>query len=68
MIRDVPILRVEMWEGRSVECKRRPVRELTDTLSRVIDCDPATVRILIDDYAPEDWAVGGTLHADELGA
>jgi 4-oxalocrotonate tautomerase len=62
----MPVLRVEMWEDRTLERKRRLVRELTDTLSRVIDCDPSTVRILIDDYAPENWAVGGRLHADEL--
>jgi 4-oxalocrotonate tautomerase family enzyme len=39
-------------------------RELTDTLVQIIDCDPATVRVLIDDYSSENWAVGGTLRAD----
>jgi 4-oxalocrotonate tautomerase len=61
----VPIVRVEMYEGRSVEQKRRLARELTDTLARVIECDPASVRVLIDDYRPEDWAIGGTLHLDD---
>lgn len=60
----MPIIRVEMWEGRSVELKRRLARELTDTLVGIIDCDPATVRVLIDDYSPENWAVGGTLRVD----
>jgi 4-oxalocrotonate tautomerase len=60
----MPIIRVEMWEGRDVEVKRRLARELTDTLARIIDCDPTTVRVLIDDYSTENWAVGGTLRAD----
>ena len=64
----MPIIRVEMWEGRSLEQKRRVARELTDALARIIDCDPATVRVLIDDYPPENWAVGGTLRADARDA
>jgi len=60
----MPIIRVEMWEGRNVEVKRRLARELTDTLARIIDCDPSTVRVLIDDYSTENWAVGGRLRAD----
>ena len=64
----VPIIRVEMWEGRSLELKRRLARELTDTLVQIIDCDPATVRVLIDDYSSENWGVGGTLRADATDA
>jgi 4-oxalocrotonate tautomerase len=60
----MPIIRVELWEGRGVAVKRRLARELTDTLARIIDCDPATVRVLIDDYSTENWAVGGTLQID----
>jgi 4-oxalocrotonate tautomerase len=63
----VPVVRVEMWEGRSLEQKRRIARELTDALVRIIDCDPATVRVLIDEYSSENWAVGGTLRVDATG-
>ena len=63
----MPIIRVEVWEGRSLEQKRRIARELTDTLVRIIDCDPATVRVLIDEYSTENWAVGGTLRVDAAG-
>jgi 4-oxalocrotonate tautomerase len=60
----VPIIRVEMWEGRSLEQKRRLARELTDTLVAVTECDPASVRVLFNDYPKENWAIGGTLAAD----
>jgi len=53
-----------MWEGRRVAQKRRLARELTDVVARIAECDPATVRVLISDYAPENWAVGGTLRTD----
>jgi 4-oxalocrotonate tautomerase len=60
----MPIVRVEMWEGRTLEQKRRLARGLTDLIAEVVDCDPETVRILITDYARQDWAVGGVLEAD----
>lgn len=60
----MPIIRVELWEGRDLVQKRRLARELTDTVARITGCDPATVRVLINDYSPEDWAVGGTLRVD----
>lgn len=60
----MPIIRVEMWEGRDLAQKRRIVRELTDALVAIIDCDPATVRVLIDDYSTQNWGVGGILQFD----
>jgi 4-oxalocrotonate tautomerase family enzyme len=60
----MPIVRVEMWAGRSLEQKRRLAAELTEVLARVAECDPATVRVLLDDYALESWAVGGVLASE----
>jgi 4-oxalocrotonate tautomerase len=60
----MPIIRVEMWEGRSLEQKRRLAREVTDLVAEIIMCDPTTVRVLIDEYSRHDWAVGGQLQID----
>ncbi len=60
----MPIIEVHMWEGRGTEQKRRLARELTETVVRVLQCDPASVRVLLNDYPPQNWAIGGTLVAD----
>lgn len=60
----MPIIRVEMWEGRSIDQKRRIARELSDALVRIIDCDPTAVRVVISDYSRENWGVGGVLQVD----
>jgi 4-oxalocrotonate tautomerase len=60
----VPIIRVEIWEGRTLEQKRRLAQELTDLMARTAECDPATVRVLFNDYARGDWGVGGVLESD----
>jgi 4-oxalocrotonate tautomerase len=53
-----------MWEGRDLEQKRRIARDLTDALVAIIDCDPQTVRVLINDYSKQDWGIGGILQFD----
>jgi 4-oxalocrotonate tautomerase len=60
----MPIIHVEMLEGRSVEQKRVLAHELTDAFVRSCGGDTATVRVLIREVAPVDWAIGGTLVAD----
>jgi len=60
----MPIVRIEMWEGRSLEQKRQLAREITASVSDIIGCDSGTVRVLITEYSLDDWAVGGTLQAD----
>ena len=60
----MPIVRIEMFEGRSADQKRRLVRELTQVFATTLGCDPATVRIVITDVSKENWAIGGALQVD----
>jgi 4-oxalocrotonate tautomerase len=61
----VPVVHIEMWEGRTVEQKQLLAREITEVLHRVTGCDPTTVRILIREYSPDNWAIGGSLQSDQ---
>lgn len=61
----MPIIRVELFKGRSREQKRAITKELTEAFVRVAGGAPEAVTILIDDVAKEDWAVAGTLMADK---
>lgn len=60
----MPIVRVEMWQGRTLEQKRQIVRELTEVVARVSCCDAKTVRVLIDSYPRENWVADGVLQSD----
>ena len=55
---------MRLWEGRSREQKAEIAQRITDAMVEVAGCERATVRVLFDDYAKADWAVGGRL-ADE---
>lgn len=62
----MPIIRVEMFEGRSVAQKRELVRELTDTLVRVCGNSPASIYVVIEDVKKENWGAGGELCSDKF--
>ncbi len=51
-------------EGVTPEQKRQLIRGATDLLVDVLDKDPNTTFVVIDEVAFEDWGVGG-VPADE---
>ena len=61
----MPIIRVEMFEGRDVDQKRELVKELTETFVRTCGGSPSAITIVIDDYKKENWGSGGELCSDK---
>lgn len=46
-------------EGATPEQKAELIKGVTDLLMRVLDKNPATTFVVIDEVAMEDWGVGG---------
>ena len=46
-------------EGVTAEQKADLIRGVTDLLVKVLDKNPATTFVVIDEVAMEDWGVGG---------
>jgi len=63
----MPIVRIEIFEGRSVEKKRQLVRAVTTEVVKVLECGEASVNVIIDEINTENWAAGGELYKDKLG-
>jgi 4-oxalocrotonate tautomerase len=61
----MPIVHVEMWEGRSLEQKRELVEVLTRETARIAQCAPESVYIVIQDVKKENWGAGGRLCSDK---
>ena len=51
-------------EGATPDQKRQIIAGVTDVLVEVLDKDPATTFVVIDEVELEDWGVGG-LPVDE---
>ncbi len=46
-------------EGATREQKAKLIAGVTDLLVRVLDKNPATTFVVIDEVAMEDWGIGG---------
>ena len=60
----MPVIRVEMFPGRTRDQKRALVKALTDAFLQVCGGKPQGVQVIIQDVAKEDWGIGGALCAD----
>lgn len=55
----MPIVHVQLLEGRSVEQKARLMAELTETMERCLGVDPDRVHVQISEFPEGAWARGG---------
>ncbi|MNY11683.1 2-hydroxymuconate tautomerase [compost metagenome] len=55
----MPIIRVEMLEGRPPELKAALIRSLTQAAVETLGVEPGRVRVLLHELPPENWGVAG---------
>jgi 4-oxalocrotonate tautomerase len=61
----MPIITISMKEGRTKDQKAQLVKEITETVVRVIGTKPENVNIVIYDQPEENLAHGGKLLSDK---
>ena len=64
----MPIVTVQMYDGRTLDQKRELVKGITEVVARVTGNDPQAVHVIIDEVKREHWANGGLLTPDRLAA
>lgn len=57
----MPVIRIEMFPGRSDEQKRAMVRRVTEAFVETAGGKPESVHVLVSEIAQDHWAVGGEL-------
>ena len=62
----MPIIRVEMFPGRSREQKRELVKEITSCFDRTSGGPESAVTVVLSDIEKEDWGSGGELCIDKF--
>ncbi len=60
----MPIIQFNLLEGRTLEQKRQLARRVSETVCEVLGCKPQSVRILINELAPDHFSVGGVTAAE----
>lgn len=62
----MPIIRVEMFTGRSEEQKRALVHDLTKAFVGAAGGNPDSVHVVITDVDKGNWGSGGQLCSDKF--
>jgi 4-oxalocrotonate tautomerase len=60
----VPVVIVEMWEGRTVAQKRALVKAITDAMVEHAGARPEHLHVIIHETRRESWGRGGVLGSD----
>jgi 4-oxalocrotonate tautomerase len=63
----MPIIHVDMIEGRSSDSKRAFAAGVTMLTCECFDVKPAQVRVIFHEIPRENWAIAGTLVSDAEG-
>lgn len=59
----MPVVTVEMWEGHTVEEKKKLVEGITSTIAN-IGVPPEAVYVIIKDNPKHNWGTGGKLDSE----
>jgi len=57
----MPIVRVEMWSGRTKSQKAELARVITEAMVTIAHTTPEATIVIFEDVAKENWATGGIL-------
>lgn len=61
----MPVIRIEMWEGRSVDQKKQIVETFTKEMARIAKCEESSIYVIIDEIKKENWGAGGILCSEK---
>ncbi len=61
----MPLIRVELFAGRSAEQKRALAQALTEAAARTLQVKPESVDVMFFDVQRSDWATAGVPWSDK---
>lgn len=64
----MPVITVQMTEGRTVAQKRELVRRFTEEFCRICEVGPEVVTIVLQEIPNEHWAMAGKTKGEVLEA
>lgn len=59
----MPMIRVQMFPGRTSDQKEALVKEVTEAIVRNCDAKQEVVWVIIEEVERENWALAGTMYS-----
>lgn len=63
--RAMPIVRVEMWSGRTQAQKRELAKAITEAMVNIAQTTPEATIVVFQEIERSNWAEGGRLASEE---
>ena len=60
----MPIIKMELWAGRTKEQKAKLAEAFTKSVEEIIGTAPENTVVVFQDVSKDDWAKGGKLASD----
>jgi 4-oxalocrotonate tautomerase len=60
----MPVVTIQMYEGRTVEQKRELVTAITEAIVRIAKTTPEATEVIIHDIPRHNWGIAGKLASD----
>jgi 4-oxalocrotonate tautomerase len=60
----VPVVTVQLFEGRTLEQKRRLVKAITDAMVEHADARPDALHVVLQEIPKNNWGRAGVLGSD----
>jgi 4-oxalocrotonate tautomerase len=62
----MPLLEISMWKGIEDSTKEKLVAEVTDVVTKIVECPKEVVHIILREVPRENWATGGVQHSKKF--
>ncbi len=62
----MPFLEISLWKGFDEAKKEKLISEVTDVVTRIVECPREAVHIIVREEPRENWAVGGVQHSKKF--
>ena len=60
----MPVVTVQLWEGRTLEQKRALVKAITEAMVEHAGAKPDNLHVVLQEVPKENWGLGGVLGVD----
>lgn len=64
----MPVVTVQLWEGRTLEQKRALVAAITQAMVDHAGANPEALHVILQEVPPENWGKAGVLGSDREDA
>jgi len=55
----MPVVKIDLWEGRTLEQKDALIKEVTDAIVKSLGIKPEQVIVILSEVSKDHWGVAG---------